>query len=89
LPKGSTIGPAKRWKPKPRWKEKGTRTFFPSTYFFSRFLAVSGLVIIMIGATVLTLATGEIAMALIPLAVGLLLAAFVGYGRWRLSPLST
>ena len=44
-------------------------------------LAAIGLVIIMIGATVLTLASGEVAMALIPLLVGLL-AAFVAYGRW-------
>ena len=50
-------------------------------------LAAAGLVIIMIGATVLTLLTGDIAMALIPLVVGLL-SAFVAYGRWRLSPLS-
>ena len=46
-------------------------------------LAAAGLVIIMIGATVLTLATGDIAMALFPLVVGILVA-FVGYGRWRL-----
>ena len=44
-------------------------------------LAAIGLVIIMIGATVLTLASGEVAMALIPLLVGLL-AAFIAYGRW-------
>jgi DoxX-like protein len=49
-------------------------------------LAAAGLVIIMIGATVLTLATGEIAAALISLVVGLL-AAFVAYGRSRLAPL--
>lgn len=48
-------------------------------------LAAAGLVIIMIGATVLTLAGGNIALALIPLVVGLL-AAFVAYGRWRLAP---
>jgi hypothetical protein len=48
-------------------------------------LAAAGLVIIMIGATVITLATGEVAMALMPLAVGVL-AAFVAYGRWRLVP---
>jgi hypothetical protein len=48
-------------------------------------LAAAGLVIIMIGATVTTLMTGGIAMALMPLGVGLL-AAFVGYGRWRLAP---
>jgi hypothetical protein len=48
-------------------------------------LAAAGLVIIMIGATVLTLASGEVVLALIPLVVGLLLA-FVAYGRWRLAP---
>ena len=52
-------------------------------------LAGSGLVIIMIGATVLTL-VGVVpvgaAMALIPLVVGIL-SAFVTYGRWRLVPL--
>ena len=48
-------------------------------------LAAAGLVIIMIGATVLTLAGGDIALALIPLVVGLL-SAFVAYGRWRLPP---
>lgn len=49
-------------------------------------LAAAGLVIIMIGATVVTLAGGAVAMSLIPLVVGLL-AAFVVYGRWRLAPL--
>lgn len=48
-------------------------------------LAAAGLVIIMIGAVVLTLMTGEIAMALMPLVVGLL-CAFVAYGRWRWAP---
>ena len=48
-------------------------------------LAAAGLVIIMIGATALTLATTGITMALIPLVVGIL-AAFVAYGRWRLAP---
>jgi len=46
-------------------------------------LAAAGLVIIMIGATVVTLTGGSVAMALIPLVVGLL-SAFVAYGRWRL-----
>ena len=46
-------------------------------------LAAAGLVIIMIGATVLTLVADGVASALIPLAVGLL-SAFVAYGRWRL-----
>jgi uncharacterized membrane protein YphA (DoxX/SURF4 family) len=45
-------------------------------------LAAAGLVIIMIGATVLTATTGSIASALFPLVVGFL-AAFVAYGRWR------
>jgi uncharacterized membrane protein YphA (DoxX/SURF4 family) len=49
-------------------------------------LAAAGLVIIMIGATVIGLQSGPVAMALIPLVVGLL-AAFVAYGRWRLVPL--
>jgi len=51
-------------------------------------LAAAGLVIIMTGATVLTLAgvvPGGLALALIPLVVGLL-SAFVAYGRWRLGP---
>ena len=49
-------------------------------------LAAAGLVIVMIGATVVTLMGGDPAAALIPLAVGLLVA-FVAYGRWRLAPL--
>ena len=48
-------------------------------------LAAAGLVIIMIGATVITLMGGQVAPALIPLFVGLL-AVFVAYGRWRLAP---
>ena len=44
-------------------------------------LAAAGLVIIMIGATVLTLKISA-AQALVPLAVGLLLC-FVAYNRWR------
>jgi uncharacterized membrane protein YphA (DoxX/SURF4 family) len=48
-------------------------------------LAAAGLVIIMTGATALTLAGGDVAPALIPLGVGLL-SAFVAYGRWRLAP---
>jgi len=43
-------------------------------------LAAVGLVILMIGATVITLAGGAVAPALISLGVGLL-AAFVAYGR--------
>ena len=48
-------------------------------------LAAAGLVIIMIGATVLSLAVGGVATALIPFVVGILLV-FVAYGRWRLVP---
>jgi uncharacterized membrane protein YphA (DoxX/SURF4 family) len=43
-------------------------------------LAAAGLVIIMIGATAITVATMGVAPALFPLVVGLL-AAFVGYNR--------
>ncbi len=50
-------------------------------------LAAAGLVIIMIGAVVITLMTGGIATALIPFVVGLLLV-FVAFGRWRLAPLA-
>ena len=49
-------------------------------------LAAAGLVIIMIGATALTLTSMGVVMALLPLVTGLL-AAFVAYGRWRLAPL--
>src|SRR6267143_3961449 len=49
-------------------------------------LAAAGLVIIMIGATVITLMGEGVATALFPLVVGILVA-FVGYGRWRLVPL--
>ena len=45
-------------------------------------LAAAGLVVIMIGATVLSATSGGIAAALFPLVVGFLLA-FVGYSRWR------
>jgi uncharacterized membrane protein YphA (DoxX/SURF4 family) len=48
-------------------------------------LAAAGLVIIMIGATVITLVTGSFGQAVITLVTGLL-AAFVAYGRWRLAP---
>jgi len=49
-------------------------------------LAAAGLVVIMIGATVISFRIGGAAMAGIPFVVGLL-AAFVAYGRWRLAPL--
>ena len=45
-------------------------------------LAAAGLIGIMIGAIVITVMTGGVAMALIPFAVGLLLV-FVAHGRWR------
>jgi uncharacterized membrane protein YphA (DoxX/SURF4 family) len=48
-------------------------------------LAAAGLVLIMIGATTMTLGAGQIAPALMPLVVGLL-AGFIAYGRWRLAP---
>src|SRR5262249_53259369 len=48
-------------------------------------LPAAGVVIIMIGATAVTLATGAVATALMPLVVGLLLL-FVIYGRWRAAP---
>jgi hypothetical protein len=43
-------------------------------------LAAAGIVIIMTGATVLAMAGGDFAEALVPFALGLL-AAFVAYGR--------
>jgi uncharacterized membrane protein YphA (DoxX/SURF4 family) len=47
-------------------------------------LAALGLVIIMIGATVVSLKAGL--AALFPFVTGLLLA-FVAYGRWRIAPI--
>jgi DoxX-like family len=49
-------------------------------------LAAAGLVIIMIGATVVSWIGGEVVAALISVVVGVL-AAFVAYGRWRLRPI--
>lgn len=49
-------------------------------------LAAVGLAIIMTGATVVTLVTGDFRSAPIPAMVGLL-ATFVAYARWRLAPL--
>jgi small-conductance mechanosensitive channel len=43
-------------------------------------LAAAGLVLVMIGATIVTAMTGDIVMALFPLVVGIL-CAFVAYGR--------
>jgi hypothetical protein len=48
-------------------------------------LAAAGLVVIMIGAVVVTLMTMDAMLALFPLVVGLL-AAFVAYGRWQIAP---
>src|SRR5258705_11381095 len=48
-------------------------------------LAAAGLVIIMVGATVVMWAGGMVAVALMNVVV-MLLAAFVAYGRWRLAP---
>jgi uncharacterized membrane protein YphA (DoxX/SURF4 family) len=48
-------------------------------------LAASGLVIIMIGATLLSVPQGA-AMTVLPLVTGIL-AAFVAWGRWRRAPL--
>lgn len=51
-------------------------------------LAAAGLVIIMIGAVVVTIQTMGFAMAALPFVTGAL-ALFVAYGRWRLAPLGT
>ena len=48
-------------------------------------LAATGLIIIMVGAIVTTLMSGQVAPALFPL-VTLILLAFVTYGRMKLSP---
>jgi uncharacterized membrane protein YphA (DoxX/SURF4 family) len=49
-------------------------------------LAAALLVIVMIGATVISLKMG-VSAAVIPFVTGVLLA-FVAYGRWRLAPIS-
>lgn len=48
-------------------------------------LAAAGLVVVMVGATALTMAADGVAAGVVPLVLGLL-AAFVAYGRWRLAP---
>ncbi|HZT06367.1 MAG TPA: DoxX family protein [Chloroflexota bacterium] len=48
-------------------------------------LAAAGLLIIMVGATVVTAATMGLFLAIIPLVFGVL-DAFVAYGRWQLAP---
>jgi len=50
-------------------------------------VAAAGLVIIMIGATVVTAVAGPVAMAVIPAVVGVL-AGFVVYGRLQTAPIS-
>lgn len=50
-------------------------------------LAAAGLVIIMLGAVVLTIIGDGPAAAVVPFVVTLL-CAFVAYGRWRLAPIS-
>jgi uncharacterized membrane protein YphA (DoxX/SURF4 family) len=48
-------------------------------------LAAAGLVIIMIGATVVMAKAGPVTSALFPLAVGII-CGFIAYGRWRIVP---
>jgi uncharacterized membrane protein YphA (DoxX/SURF4 family) len=48
-------------------------------------IVAAGLVIIMIGATVISAAQGPVAGAIVPAVVGLL-AAYVARGRWESSP---
>jgi DoxX-like protein len=50
-------------------------------------LAAAGLVIVMTGATVITVVGGDVGVALVPLIVGLL-SGSVAYGRSRLVPIS-
>ena len=49
-------------------------------------LAAAGLVIIMVGATVLNLRTGDLVTTTLTIVVGLL-AALVAYARWKVLPL--
>lgn len=49
-------------------------------------LAAAGLVIIMIGAVIVTIIGDGVSMTIGPFVVGLL-CAFVAYGRWKLRPL--
>ena len=51
-------------------------------------LAAACLIVIMIGAVVVTLMTEAAAVALFPLIVGALLS-FVAYGRWRVAALKS
>lgn len=49
-------------------------------------LAAAGLIVIMIGATAVTVMNGMLGPAAIPAVVGAL-CAFVAYGRWTVAPL--
>jgi uncharacterized membrane protein YphA (DoxX/SURF4 family) len=49
-------------------------------------LAAAGLLVVMVGATAITLASGEVAGAIVPFVVGIL-ASLVAYTRWRVLPL--
>ena len=49
-------------------------------------LAAAGLIVIMIGATVISLMIGDVTTAVAPFVVVLLLA-FVAYGRWKVAPI--
>ena len=49
-------------------------------------LAATGLIVIMIGAVVITIQTMALIMATLPFVTGAL-ASFVAYGRWRMAPL--
>src|SRR5215471_7691936 len=49
-------------------------------------LAAAGLVIIMVGAVVVTIQTMGLVLAVLPFITGVLVL-FVAYGRWRLAPL--
>jgi uncharacterized membrane protein YphA (DoxX/SURF4 family) len=51
-------------------------------------LAAAGLVIIMIGATVITILGGMVLVALLPFVVGVL-CAYVAYARWTVAPLDS
>jgi len=50
-------------------------------------VAAAGLVVIMLGATVVSLMIGGMVMALAPFVVGLL-AGFVAWGRWKTAPIA-
>lgn len=51
-------------------------------------LAAAGLLIIMIGATVITMSSGPVTAGIFPLIVCLLLL-FVLYGRWKSAPIAS